>query len=125
MDGRVAYMEFPAIDVGRAARFWGGVLGCEFGPGLTETFDYRMAQVGPDSAVAVSPAVELGPNVYIETADLDAALARVRELGGAVGEIREVPQRLTEEIPSLSLQGRFAGCKDSEGNFFHLWQRNP
>jgi len=124
MEGRVLYMEFPSADVGRAQRFWSGVLGWSFGAGLAEGFDYRMAQVGPDAAVAVTPADEPGhPNVYIETADLDAALQRVRDLGGEAGEIRDVPGRITAEFPSASLHGRFAGCKDSEGNAFHLWQR--
>jgi predicted enzyme related to lactoylglutathione lyase len=118
-------MEFPAEDVDRAQRFWSGVLGWQFGSGRTEGFDYRMARVGPDAAVAVTPADEPGhPNVYIETNDLDIALARVQELGGEAGEIRQVPDRITAEIPSASIHGRFAACKDSEGNVFHLWQRN-
>jgi predicted enzyme related to lactoylglutathione lyase len=119
------YMEFPSEDIDRAQRFWNGVLGWEFGSGLTEGFDYRMAQVGPDAGVALTPADEPGhPNVYVETADLDAALLRVQELGGIAGEIRVVPDRLTAEIPSLAIHGRFATCKDSEGNEFHLLQRD-
>jgi predicted enzyme related to lactoylglutathione lyase len=83
-----------------------------------------MAQVGSDAGVALTPADEPGhPNVYIETRNLEVALERVQELGGEAGEIREVPARITVEIPSASLHGRFAGCKDSEGNAFHLWQR--
>ena len=118
------YMEFPSENIDRAQRFWSGVLGCEFGSGLTETFDYRMAQVGPDTGVALTPADEPAiRSVYIETADLDAALVRVQELGGEAGEIRDVPGRITAEIPSAALHGRFAGCTDSEGNAFHLWQR--
>lgn len=125
MTGNVLYMEFPSEDVDRAQRFWSGVLGWEFGNGLTEAFDYRMAQAGPDAAVAITPADEPGhPNVYIETADLDAALVRVRELGGEAGEIREVPGRLAAELPATALYGRFAGCKDSEGNAFDLMQRD-
>jgi predicted enzyme related to lactoylglutathione lyase len=61
--------------------------------------------------------------VYIETTDLDAALERVRQLGGEAGEMREVPARITAEIPSASLHARFAECKDSEGDTFHLSQR--
>jgi predicted enzyme related to lactoylglutathione lyase len=99
--------------------------GWEFGSGLTEEFDYRMAQTSPDAGVALTPDDEPGHlNVYIETADLDAALSKVQELGGEVGEIHVVPDRLTAEIPSLSVHGRFATCKDSEGNEFHLLQRD-
>jgi hypothetical protein len=55
MEGRVTYMEFPSKDIDRAQQFWNGVLGWEFGSGLNDEFDYRMAQVSPDSAVAISP----------------------------------------------------------------------
>ncbi len=126
MEGRVTYMEFPSKDIDRAQQFWSGVLGWEFGSGLTEEFDYRMSQIGPDIGVAISPGDEPGhPNVYMETADLDAALVRVQELGGEVGEVREIPARLAAEIPSLAINnGRFAECKDTEGNIFNLFQRN-
>lgn len=125
MESSVLYMEFPSLDVERAARFWSGVMGWKFGSPVFEKYDYRMAQIAPDAAVAVQPAVEQGPNVYLETPDLESALERVRELGGAAGEIRDVPPLLTAELPTAGLHGRFAGCKDSEGNMFHLWQRNP
>jgi|SRR4051794_10135591 len=125
MPANVLYMEFPSKDIDRAQRFWNAVLGWDFGPGLVEGFDYRMAQVGPDSAVALTPADEPGhPNVYIETTGLDAAIAKVRELGGDVDEVREVPARLAAELPEASLHGRFVACRDSEGNAFHLWERS-
>jgi predicted enzyme related to lactoylglutathione lyase len=124
VDSKVAFMEFPSKDIDRAQRFWSGVLGWEFGKGLAEEFDYRVAQTGPDAAVAISPGDEPGhPNLYIETVDLDVALARVLELGGEVGEIRAVPDRLIAEIPSAAPGARFAECKDSEGNVFNLMQR--
>jgi predicted enzyme related to lactoylglutathione lyase len=62
---------------------------------------------------------------YMETPELESALERVKELGGTAGEIRDIPPLLTAELPSAALHGRFAGCKDSEGIMFHLWQRNP
>jgi predicted enzyme related to lactoylglutathione lyase len=97
----------------------------EFGSGLTEGFDYRMARTGPDTGVALTPGDHPGhPNVYIETDDLDAALSKVQELSGEAGEIREIPERLTAEIPSLALHGPVADWKDSEGNAFCLAQRN-
>ena len=46
-----------------------------------------------------------------------------RRLELEAGEIRDVPGRLTAELPVASLYLRFAGCKDSEGNAFHLLQR--
>ena len=47
MDSKVAFMEFPSKDIDRAQRFWSGVLGWEFGKGLAEEFDYRVAQNWP------------------------------------------------------------------------------
>ena len=102
-------MEFPSKDIDCAQRFWSGVLGWEFGKGLAEEFDYRVAQTGPDAAVAISPGDEPGhPNLYIETVDLDVALARVLELGGEAGEIQAVPdplsQRFRQRLPALASQ---------------------
>jgi uncharacterized protein len=108
-------MEFPSLDVDRAARFWNGVMGWNFGTRVFEQYDYRMAQIASDAAVAVQPAVEQGPNVYMETPDLDSALERVKELGGTAGEIRDIPPLLTAELPSAALHGRFAGCKTVKG----------
>jgi predicted enzyme related to lactoylglutathione lyase len=124
MEGRVFYMEFPSLDVERAVRFWNGVMGWNFGSPVFERYDYRMAQIAPDAAVAVQPAVEQGPNVYMGTPDLGAALERLKQLDGTAGEIRDIPPLLTAELPSVALHGRFAGCKDSEANMFHLWQRS-
>ena len=126
MKGNVLYMEFPSKDIDRAQRFWSGILGWEFGTGLADTFDYRMAQVGQEAGVALTPADEPGhPNVYVETDDLDAAMARVQELGGETGDVSVIPDRIGTELPSLPMHGRFAACVDSEGNVFHLLQRDP
>ena len=51
------------------------------------------------------------PIVYFDTADIDASIAKVRELGGTADDKQPVPTH-----------GWFAGCTDTEGNAFHLWQ---
>ena len=52
-----------------------------------------------------------GPIVYFDTDDIDATIAKVRELG-------------CEAEDKLPVQGYgwFAACKDTEGNAFSLWQ---
>ena len=55
-----------------------------------------------------------GPRVYFDVDDINAADARVGELGGTSGEALPVPS-----------MGWFAVCKDSEGNEFGLWQNDP
>ena len=128
LQGRVFYMEFPSTDVDRATRFWNGVMGWNFGSGLFKKYDYRMAQIASDAAVAVCRRRGTGDRTSTSRrptwSRAEAALVRVKELGGAVGEIRTVPDPIAAEFPSAAIHGRFAGCKDSEGNMFHLWQRN-
>ena len=43
--------------------------------------------------------------------NIDASMAKVRELGGEAGDKTPVPTH-----------GWYSACKDSEGNAFHLWQ---
>ena len=52
-----------------------------------------------------------GPIVYFDSQDIDADLARVRELGGQAEE--------KQPIPGV---GWFARCTDTEGNPFSLFQ---
>jgi len=74
--------------------------------------DYRMFQDdGWGGAVYPQQQGEQGPIVYFGSDDIDADLAKVRELGGE-GEDKE-------PIPHV---GWFARCKDSEGNPFSLFQ---
>jgi predicted enzyme related to lactoylglutathione lyase len=111
MAGEIVHIEFPAADAERAQQFWGGLFGWQFA-GMSEEFDYRMAQTGDMSGAAIMPSEERGhPNFYFNTDDIEASAAKVRELGGEAGEKTPVPGH-----------GWFAVCKDSEGNAFHLWQ---
>ena len=49
--------------------------------------------------------------IYFGTDDIDASLAKVRELGGSADD--------KQPIPSI---GWFARCKDTEGNPFSFFQ---
>ena len=114
MPGRLVHFEMPAEDDARATRFYGDLFGwhwntAEMGPG----FNYHMVQFDEDTGGAVyrSPDGVRGPIVYFDTEDIDAAVARVRELGGDAED--------KEAIPGV---GWFARCKDTEGNPFSLFQ---
>jgi len=115
MAGEIVHVEFPAEDADRAQNFWSGLFGWSFGGSGMEGIDYRMAQSGPQSGVAVFPADDRSgyPNYYFATDDIEASSAKVRELGGQAGDKSPVPGH-----------GWFAACKDSEGNAFHLWQQD-
>ena len=102
----LALIEFPADDPDRSRRFWTGLLNIELAP--------RAAGQGEGWQSAGSPAIGIhargaGPGdtralPYFEVDDLDAALARVVELGGAVIHPGET----------------WGICKDSEGSPFAL-----
>ncbi len=109
--GEVVHYEISASDVDRAQRFWEGVFGWSFGDSGTPGMDYRMTRVS-DAAGAALMAGEPGhPNVYLDTDDIEASIAKVRELGGEAADKQAVPTH-----------GWFSACKDSEGNVFYLWQ---
>jgi predicted enzyme related to lactoylglutathione lyase len=112
--GQVVHYEIAATDVDRAQRFWQGVFGWQFGPSMTPEFDYRMSEVAEGAGAALMPGEPGYPNVYLDVDDIDAAIGKVRELGGKADEKQPVPTH-----------GWFAACTDSEGNVFHLWQGDP
>ena len=112
MAGDIVHYEISAADIDRAQRFWSGLFGWQFGENVMPEGEYRMAQTGENRGVALSSYGDAGhPNVYFDVDDIDAALAKVHELGGSGDDKQPVPGR-----------GWFAGCKDSEGNAFSLWQ---
>jgi len=112
MGKKIVHVEFPAKDADRAESFWEGFGGWSIESAGMEGMDYRMFQDdGWGGAVYPQQQGEQGPIVYFGCDDIDADLAKVRELGGE-GENKE-------PIPHV---GWFARCKDSEGNPFSLFQ---
>ena len=112
MAGKVVHVEINAADADRAQGFWSGVFGWEVGPPMSPEMDYRMFRTAEDQGGAIVGTDEKGPlRVYFDTEDIDATIAKVRELGG-------------EAEDKLPVQGYgwFAPCKDTEGNAFSLWQ---
>jgi predicted enzyme related to lactoylglutathione lyase len=93
MGKKVVHIEFPAKDADRAQKFWEAVGGWSIGDSGMPGIDYRMFQ-------------EDGWGD-----DIEADLAKVRELGGEADD--------KQPIPGI---GWFARCKDSEGNSFSLFQ---
>jgi predicted enzyme related to lactoylglutathione lyase len=115
MAGKLVHFELPAADSERAKGFWSGVMGWEFGDSAMPGFDYFMVQTGEDQGGAVYPRQddEQGPIVYFDTDDIDASIAKVRELGGRADDKQPIPH-----------VGWFARCGDTEGNSFSLYQRD-
>ena len=113
MAGKIVHFEVPAADADRAATFWGQLFGLNIGGSVMQDFDYRMFQVADDQGGAVMPSDKAGSGliVYHDTDDIDASVAKVRELGGSADDKSPVPGH-----------GWFAAAKDPEGVEFHLWQ---
>jgi predicted enzyme related to lactoylglutathione lyase len=112
MGKKVVHVEFPAQDVDRAERFWEGVGGWSIESAGMPGVDYRMFQDdGQGGAVYPQQQGEQGPIVYYGSDDIDADLAKVRELGGEAEEKQPIPH-----------VGWFARCKDTEGNAFSFFQ---
>ena len=116
MAGEVVHVEFPSADIERAQRFWSGLFGWNFGESVMPDMEYRMAQVTEQAGAALMQTDDHPghPNFYLATDDIDASIAKARELGGQADDKMPVPTH-----------GWFSACKDSEGNAFHLWQADP
>ncbi|HEY1368894.1 MAG TPA: VOC family protein [Gaiellaceae bacterium] len=113
MAGSLVHFEVQAKDLDRAQGFWNGVFGWNIQPSGMPEMDYRMVQTGEGQGggfyQADNPSGHL--TVYFDTDDIDATIGKVRESGGEAED--------KQPIPGI---GWFAGCKDTEGNAFSLFQ---
>jgi predicted enzyme related to lactoylglutathione lyase len=116
MAGKIVHFEVPSGDADRASAFYSGLFGYEIGPSVMDGFEYRMFQSAEDQGGAIMSSETPGSGlvVYLDTDDIDASVARVRELGGSAEDKKPVPTH-----------GWFSPCKDTEGNNFSLWQSDP
>ena len=105
--GDLVYFWIPVPDGDRAQHFYGELLGWKFAPGNVPGGS-QMTNVTPPGGLQGGG--EGGLQVAFEVDDLDAALARVRELGGEADDPIEIPT------------GRYAPCRDDQGVEFNLWE---
>jgi predicted enzyme related to lactoylglutathione lyase len=116
--GEFNHIEIPYDDEERAKRFYGGVFGWTFSQ--VEGFDaYDLFTSGPGGLGGAlgkrgESAGETTRN-YILVDDIEAASAKVTELGGTI----TLPK---SEIPG---QGWYAAGTDSEGNPLSLYETLP
>ena len=107
---RLSLIEFPADDPDRALRFWSTLLDTTLEPrSKDQGAGWQSAAEGPALGVHRRGT---GPGdtfslPYFEVADIDAAVERVKELGGTV----------------VHPGSQWAICKDSEGTPFGLARR--
>jgi predicted enzyme related to lactoylglutathione lyase len=111
MAGSIVHFELPAQDPGRAKRFYESVFAWRFREIGDSPIEYHMTEdLEPVGAIYPRQSDERGPIVYLDTDDIDATLARVRELGGEADD--------KQPIPGI---GWFSRAEDTEGNPFSLY----
>jgi uncharacterized protein len=116
MAGQMVHLEIPAGDTGKAREFWGGLFGWQFQAFEGSPTEYHMTRFSDSQGGAImgSDGGTSGPRVYFDVDDINAAAARVSELGGKAADPAPVPS-----------MGWFAVCNDNVGNEFGLWQNDP
>jgi predicted enzyme related to lactoylglutathione lyase len=115
MAGQLTFFELGVEDAERGRTFYEGLFGWRFAPGpsgegfMIETPGGPGGIHGNDSGSA--------PYVFFSVEDIEAAMVRVRELGGVVDEAD-----IEGDEDSIARSGRFKLCHDDQGSPFGLHQ---
>jgi predicted enzyme related to lactoylglutathione lyase len=107
MAGEVYYFTLPAADLERAKQFYGDLFGWTF-----EDSGHITNTRQPPGGLDPSPN-EPHPTLYFRVDDVQAAVARVRQLGGEA----------TDPVESAS--GWHASCRDNQGTHFSIGKLRP
>jgi uncharacterized protein len=116
MAGQIVHLEIPAGNTEAARAFWGGLFGWEFHSFEGSPTEYHLARFSENQGGAIMEAdgPARGTRPYFDVDDINAGIAKVKELGGQAGDAMPVPS-----------MGWFSVCTDVEGNDFGLWQNDP
>jgi predicted enzyme related to lactoylglutathione lyase len=115
MAGEPAFFEIGVEDWERGRAFYGSLFGWRFEPGPSghgyeiHTPSIRGGIHGGDKGAS--------PYVFFAVDDMDAACARVQELGGSVEDMD-----VEGDADSQARFGRFKLCRDDQGSPFGLHQ---
>ena len=115
MTGELAFFELGVGDTERGRAFYEGLFGWTFETGpsgagfVLDTPNVPGGMHGGDAGAA--------PLLFFRVDDIEAALERVRELGG---EVEEMDVEGDED--SIARFGRFKLCRDDQGSPFGLHQ---
>jgi uncharacterized protein len=116
MAGEVAFFELGVDDVERGRAFYQGLFGWRFEPGPSEQ-GFTIATPNIPGGIHGRDR-EARPYVFFAVDDIEAAVKRVRELGGEVDDMD-----VAGDQESVAKFGRFKLCRDDEGSSFGLHQR--
>lgn len=109
MSGNVSYFELPSTDIEATRQFWGGLFGWEFRAGKQPEYD--MIHGAKPMGGAPHDDASRHPRLFFSVDDIDAAVEKVRALGGTA-----------EEPVSIPSGGAFVHCRDNQGLPFSLSQ---
>ncbi len=112
-NGKICYLEIPAVDIARSAEFYREVFGWNVrqrGDGHT-AFDDGVGEVSGTWVTGRHPASQLGLLVYVMVDSVEATLALVKANGG------EIVQPIGMDAPEIT-----ARFRDPAGNVFGLYQ---
>ena len=118
MAGEVAFFEIGVQDPERGRAFYEGLLGWRFEPGPSGAGFVIQAPNVPGGMHGGDPGA--APYLFFAVDDMEAALERVRELGGSVEEAD-----VEGDEDSVARFGRFKLCRDDQGSSFGLHQKPP
>ena len=116
MAGELAFFELGVEDADRGRAFYEGLFGWSFERGPSGQGWAIGAPGTPGGMHAGDPGA--APYVFFAVDDMDAAIARVRELGGTIEEMD-----VKGDADSVARFGRFKLCRDDQGSPFGLHQR--
>jgi hypothetical protein len=118
--GRVVHFEIPVDDPERAVRFYRELFGWQI-EDANVGMPYWLITTGQDPEPGIDGAImERGGTAdtvvnTVAVESVDDTLERVKQLGGSA---------VTDVMPIPSV-GRFAYCKDPDGNLFGVLQPEP
>jgi predicted enzyme related to lactoylglutathione lyase len=115
MTGELTFFEIGVADTARARAFYSELFGWRLEPGPSGN-GYRISTPTIPGGMHGDDE-EAGPLVFFEVADLEGAMARVRELGGHAEALQSRADGTRE-----AFFGRFALCHDDQGSPFGLHQ---
>ena len=115
MAGEPAYFELGVDDDEKGRAFYSRLFGWDFRPGPNQGYEIGTAGLpggihGGDKSAS--------PYLFFAVDDMDAATARVIELGGQVIEMG-----IEGDAEQQAKTGRFKLCVDDQGSGFGLHQR--
>lgn len=115
MAGELAFFEIGVADAERGRAFYERLFDWKFEPGPTGS-GYVITAPNVSGGMHGGDAAAT-PYVFFTVDDMDAAIDRVRELGGEVDEID-----VEGGDETVATFGRFKICRDDQGSSFGLHQ---